>query len=434
MDDLSPEQRSKNMRHIRSKDTEIELILRKALWREGIRYRKNYNKLPGKPDIAITKYKIAIFCDGEFFHGKDWDQLQVKLKNSNNSEYWLKKIQRNITRDYEVEQAIRAQGWIVLRFWGKDIKKDVSMCVKAIKEAIQYVAFSSYDDFCAMVFAQKAHNKDLDRFFSKGIYNYRHVFNPETGFMQGKLRNGHWDPTFKAIKWGDPFTEANAWQYTWSVLHDIQGLIELMGGKERFVQKLDSLFHPSNNAIDVGSYSVMIHEMNEMLLVDMGQYAHGNQPVQHIPYLYNYVGMPWKTQYLVRKIMDKLYSSSIDGFCGDEDEGQMSAWYVISALGIYAVCPGTDEYVLGSPLFPKVTIHLENGKKFVIKAKGNDMHRPYIKHARLNGKPYTKNYICYKDIMLGGELELVMSEIPNTLRGIYVEDLPFSLSKENYSK
>lgn len=148
MDDLSPEQRSKNMRHIRSKDTEIELILRKALWREGIRYRKNYNKLPGKPDIAITKYKIAIFCDGEFFHGKDWDQLQVKFKNSNNSEYWLKKIQRNITRDYEVEQAIRAQGWIVLRFWGKDIKKDVSMCVKAIKEAIQYVTFSSYDDFC----------------------------------------------------------------------------------------------------------------------------------------------------------------------------------------------------------------------------------------------------------------------------------------------
>lgn len=148
MDDLSPEQRSKNMRHIRSKDTEIELILRKALWREGIRYRKNYDKLPGKPDIAITKYKIAIFCDGEFFHGKDWDQLQVKLKNSNNSEYWLKKIQRNITRDYEVEQAIRAQGWVVLRFWGKDIKKDVSMCVKAIQEAIQYVAFSSYDDFC----------------------------------------------------------------------------------------------------------------------------------------------------------------------------------------------------------------------------------------------------------------------------------------------
>lgn len=147
MDNLRPEQRRKNMQHIRSKDTEIELILRRALWREGIRYRKNYNKLPGKPDIAITKYKIAIFCDGEFFHGKDWNHLQEKLKNSNNSEYWIKKIQKNINRDYEVDQAIRAKGWLVLRFWGKDIKQDVGMCVKAIKEAIQYVVFSSDDEF-----------------------------------------------------------------------------------------------------------------------------------------------------------------------------------------------------------------------------------------------------------------------------------------------
>ena len=146
MDNLSPEQRHKNMKHIRSKDTNIQIILRKALWHEGIRYRKNYDKLPGKPDIAITKYKIAVFCDGEFFHGKDWNQLQVKLKNSNNSEYWLKKIQRNINRDYEVEQEIRAQGWIVLRFWGKDIKQDVNMCVKSIKEAIQYVMLSSDSD------------------------------------------------------------------------------------------------------------------------------------------------------------------------------------------------------------------------------------------------------------------------------------------------
>ena len=146
MDNLSPEQRHKNMKHIRSKDTKIEIILRKALWHEGIRYRKNYDKLPGKPDIAITKYKIAVFCDGEFFHGKDWNQLQVKLKNSNNSEYWLKKIQRNINGDYEVEQEVRAQGWIVLRFWGKDIKQDVNMCVKSIKEAIQYVMLSSDSD------------------------------------------------------------------------------------------------------------------------------------------------------------------------------------------------------------------------------------------------------------------------------------------------
>lgn len=147
MDNLKPEQRHKNMQHIKSKGTQIERIFRKALWREGIRYRKNYDKLPGKPDIAITKYKIAIFCDGEFFHGKDWEQLKIKLKNSNNSDYWIKKIQRNINRDYEVEQAIRAKGWIVLRFWGKDIKHDVNMCVKTVKEAIQYTIFSSNDDF-----------------------------------------------------------------------------------------------------------------------------------------------------------------------------------------------------------------------------------------------------------------------------------------------
>lgn len=147
MDNLKPEQRRKNMQHIRSKDTEIERILRQALWNEGIRYRKNYKKLLGKPDIAITKYKIAIFCDGEFFHGKNWNQLQEKLKNSNNSEYWIKKIQKNINRDYEIERELRAKGWIVLRFWGKDIKRDVDMCVKAIKEAIQYVILTSEEDY-----------------------------------------------------------------------------------------------------------------------------------------------------------------------------------------------------------------------------------------------------------------------------------------------
>ena len=136
MDNLKPDQRKKNMQHIRAKDTQIELILRKALWSEGIRYRKNYDKLPGKPDIAITKYRIAIFCDGEFFHGKDWDKLQLKLKNSNNSEYWIKKIGRNIERDQEVEREIRAEDWTVIRFWGKDIKSSTGECIAVIKEAI----------------------------------------------------------------------------------------------------------------------------------------------------------------------------------------------------------------------------------------------------------------------------------------------------------
>lgn len=146
MDNLKPEQRHKNMKHIRSKDTQIELLLRAALWHEGIRYRKNYNKLPGTPDIAITKYKIAIFCDGEFLHGKDWEQLRNKLKNSNNSEYWIKKIQKNIERDQDVERAIRAEGWNVIRFWGKDIRQDVGKCVDAVKEAIQETIFSDDEE------------------------------------------------------------------------------------------------------------------------------------------------------------------------------------------------------------------------------------------------------------------------------------------------
>ena len=145
MDNLTPDQRKKNMQHIRSKDTEIELILRKALWSEGIRYRKHYDKLPGKPDIAITKYRIAIFCDGEFFHGKDWDKLQLKLKNSNNSEYWIKKIRRNIERDMEVEREIRAEDWTVIRFWGKDIKSNTEDCIAVIKEAIHEYMFREVD-------------------------------------------------------------------------------------------------------------------------------------------------------------------------------------------------------------------------------------------------------------------------------------------------
>lgn len=136
MDDMTPAQRKRNMQHIRSKDTEIELLLRKALWNSGIRYRKHYDRLPGKPDIAITKYKIAIFCDGEFFHGKDWERLKIKLVNSNNSEYWIKKIEKNIKRDQEVDASIRAMGWRVLRFWGKDIKKDINACLRVVGDTI----------------------------------------------------------------------------------------------------------------------------------------------------------------------------------------------------------------------------------------------------------------------------------------------------------
>ena len=163
-------------------------------------------------------------------------------------------------------------------------------------------------------------------------------------------------------------------------------------------------------------------------MADMGQYAHGNQPIQHMIYLYNYAGAPWKAQQKIREVMHKLYNATENGYPGDEDQGQTSSWYVLSAMGFYSVCPGTDQYVLGSPLFEKTTITLEDGKQFVIEAKGNNAQNVYIQSAELNGKIYTKNYISYEDIANGGTLTMKMDDQPNKKRGITPEDLPYSVS------
>jgi predicted alpha-1,2-mannosidase len=211
------------------------------------------------------------------------------------------------------------------------------------------------------------------------------------------------------------------------VFHDVQGLINLQGGNKNFIAKLDSVF-TQPNTFKVGTYGGPIHEMTEMAMAHMGQYAHGNQPIQHMIYLYNYAGEPWKAQYHAREVMKKLYNATENGYPGDEDQGQTSSWYVLSALGFYSVCPGTDQYALGSPLFSKVTITLENGKQLTIKANGNNGSNVYIQSATLNGAPYTKNYITHADIINGGLLEFTMSDKPNTTRGINNTDKPFSLS------
>ena len=194
------------------------------------------------------------------------------------------------------------------------------------------------------------------------------------------------------------------------------------------MQKLDSVFTVSNE-FKVGTYGFAIHEMNEMKAADMGQYAHGNQPIQHAIYLYNYVGAPWKAQQRVREVMTRLYNSTENGYPGDEDQGQTSSWYVLSALGFYSVCPGTDQYVIGSPLFRKVTITLENGKKFTIEAEGNGPKAVYIQSATLNGKPMNRNYITYGEITSGGTLKFKMSEKPDTERGTALEARPYSVSR-----
>lgn len=284
-----------------------------------------------------------------------------------------------------------------------------------------------YDDFCTYQLAKMTGNKFYEEVFARQIYNYKNVYDPSVGFMRGRKLDGSW-ADFDAFEWGGPYCEGNAWHYNWSVFHDVQGLIDLTGGDERFVAKIDSVF-ALPGIVKYGTYGTKIHEMLEMELAKMGQYAQGNQPIQHMIYLYSYAGQPWKTQYWIRQVMDRLYNSSENGYPGDEDQGGMSSWYVLSALGIYSVCPGTDEYVLGSPKFRKATITMEDGKKFVIEAKGNSKDNVYIQNATLNGKRHTRNYIHYSDIVNGGVLELQMGNQPEKTRGTAKEDRPFSLSK-----
>ena len=285
----------------------------------------------------------------------------------------------------------------------------------------------AYDDFCAYNLARMTGNSFYAQIFARSMYNYRNVFDTVTGFMRGRQADGRWTPDFDRYAWGGPYTEGNAWHYNWSVFHDVQGLIDLMGGDARFVAKMDSVFTVPNT-VDYGTYGGMIHEMKEMVLANMGQYAHGNQPIQHMIYLYSYAGEPWKTQQHIREVMDRLYNATEKGYPGDEDQGGMSSWYVLSAMGIYSVCPGTDQYVLGSPIFNKITLTLENGHRFVIEAAGNSSSNVYIFSATLNGRPYTHNWIRYQDIAAGGVLQLEMSAQPEYHRGTAPEDKPFSVS------
>lgn len=296
------------------------------------------------------------------------------------------------------------------------------------REATAKTLEYAYDDFCGYSLAKSTGNKFYEDIFAKQMFNYRNVYDSSTKFMRGRKPDGSWLENFDPTEWGGPFTEGSPWHWVWSVFHDVNGLIKLVGGDKQFTAKLDSVF-TEPNTFKVGTYGGRIHEMTEMEIANLGQYAHGNQPIQHMVYLYNYSGEPWKAQFHARNVMKRLYNATENGYPGDEDQGQTSSWYVLSAMGFYSVCPGTDEYVMGSPLFKKTTITLEDGKKFVIEAPDNDEKHVYIGSATLNGKPFTKNYLRYSDITGGGLLKLNMSTTPAKDRGISKEDRPFSVSK-----
>ena len=299
-----------------------------------------------------------------------------------------------------------------------------------INENVARTLEYAYDDWCIYKFGKALgkSEKELKPFLARA-YNYKNVFDPETKLMRGRNKDGKFQSPFSPLKWGDAFTEGNSWHYTWSVFHDPQGLINLMGGKQNFNQMLDSVFNVPP-LFDDSYYGGVIHEIREMQIMNMGNYAHGNQPIQHMIYLYGYSGQPWKTQYWIREVMDKLYTAHPDGYCGDEDNGQTSAWYVFSAMGFYPVCPGSNQYVLGVPYFDKLTLHLENGKQLTVTAKGNSDNTRYVNAMTLNGETYNHNYLTHDAVINGGNIVFDMSTTPNTQRGTLAEDVPYSLSNE----
>ena len=300
-----------------------------------------------------------------------------------------------------------------------------------INESIARTLEYAYDDWCIYRMGQKLGRPEKEiEVYKNRSQNFRKVFDPEHKLMRGKNADGTFQSPFNPFKWGDAFTEGNSWHYTWSVFHDIQGLVDLMGGKQEFVNMLDSVFKLPP-VFDDSYYGGVIHEIREMQIVNMGNYAHGNQPIQHMIYLYNYAGAPWKAQYWLRETMNRLYMATPDGYCGDEDNGQTSAWYVFTALGFYPVCPGSNEYVLGAPYFNKVTVSLENGKKLEIVAPANSDTNRYIKTLNYNGKNYTKNYINHFDLIKGGRLLFDMDGKPNKNRGVKDSDFPYSFSRNN---
>ena len=294
----------------------------------------------------------------------------------------------------------------------------------------------AYNDWCIYQIAKELGRpkKELE-LYAKRAMNYKNLYDKETKLMRGKNADGTFQAPFSPLKWGDAFTEGNSWHYTWSVFHDPQGLIDLMGGKDSFVMMLDSVFAVPP-LFDDSYYGQVIHEIREMQIMNMGNYAHGNQPIQHMIYLYNYAGQPWKAQYWLREVMNKMYTPTPDGYCGDEDNGQTSAWYVFSALGFYPVAPGTTQYVLGAPLFKKATLHFENGKNLVINAPENSDKNIYIESMSFNGVNYTKNYLDHNELLKGGVLDIRMGDKPNLNRGVNPEDLPysFSVNEEGLSK
>ena len=367
---------------------------------------------PGFRNVMVGNNSASVVSDAYIkgLRGYDINTLYKALLNGANNEGPMDAVGRKGVKYYNT-----------LGYVPYDVK---------INENAARTLEYAYDDFAIWKLAKelKRPKKEIN-LFEKRMMNYKNLFNPAVGLMSGRNKDGSFPADFNPFKWGDAFTEGNSWHYSWSVFHDIQGLIDLMGGEKQFTDKLDSVF-TMPPIFDESYYGSVIHEIREMQIMNMGQYAHGNQPIQHMIYLYNYAGQPWKTQYWSREVMNRLYKPEPDGYCGDEDNGQTSAWYVFSAMGFYPVCPASDEYVLGAPLFKKVTLNLENGKQLIIKADNNSETNKYVDELKWNNSIYTKNYLNHFDLLKGATLDFKMIPTPNQQRGTSATSFPYSYSAQ----
>lgn len=368
---------------------------------------------PGLRDIMVGNNSASIVAD-------------AYLKIGNQSNYDIKNLYEAVLHGANNAGPMKAVG----RAGAEEYNKLGYVPYDVVNESAARTLEYAYDDFTIYQLAKALKRPKAEiELYKKRSQNYKNLFDPTHNLMRGKMTNGKFMEPFDPIRWGEGFTEGNSWHYSWSVFHDVQGLIDLMGGKAIFNKQLDSVFAMPpvfNNSFNGG----FIHEMREMQVANMGQYAHGNQPIQHMVYLYNHGSEPWKAQYWVRETMNKLYNPNPDGYCGDEDNGQTSAWYVFSAMGFYPVTPATDQYVLGAPLFKKVTINLDNGKQVIINSPNNNDSNKYINTMNFDGKKYTKNYLKYSELIKGAVIDIDMSDTPNKERGTKKEDLPYSLTNE----
>ncbi|RKE45681.1 putative alpha-1,2-mannosidase [Sphingomonas sp. PP-CC-3G-468] len=373
---------------------------------------------PGHRDVMIGSNSANLIADAYLngVRGFDVETLyEAMVKNATTSQG------RPVDKKGKVVGAVGREGVEYYNRLGY-VPYDVGINENAAR-TLEYATA----DFSISRLATALGKTEEAKLYATRAQNYRRLYDTQSGWMRGRNKNGSWSTPFSPYKWGDAFTEGNALHYSWSVMQDVQGLADLMGGREAFVKRLDSIF-TTPPIFDDSYYGQTIHEIREMQIVDMGQYAHGNQPIQHMTYLYDWAGAPWKTQYHVRDVMKKLYSPAPDGYPGDEDNGQTSAWYVFSALGFYPVTPAVGQYAIGSPLFQTVKLTMPSGKTLTIEAANNGPGNVYIQSASFNGTPHDKPWLTRAALQQGGTLRFVMGPTPNTAWGAAKADAPFSMS------